>query len=134
MKFKIPKNAKIISINDDYSETIDYDEFSGLYIDTDKGAIKLIISNSQCCCEEFGGLFFETPDSVDKFIGATIVSVEDINVIRDEDFSLDCGDETQLKITTSKGILQYAIYNSHNGYYGHGAIKQVFDKVENLTL
>ena len=36
----------------------------------------------------------------------------------------------QLRITTDKGVIQYAIYNEHNGYYSHGIIKQVFDDIE----
>ncbi len=40
-----------------------------------------------------------------------------------------------LTIKTSKGIFQFAVYNSHNGYYGHdGVLMKQDNKVENFYL
>lgn len=133
MLYKIPNNAKILSIKEDtivdnsrgWSES-----YEGLIIETDKGRIKLVISARQSCCEHWGALFFETPDDISQFIGAEILQIEDIDIKREEDIS----NETQLRITTDKGIIQYAIYNEHNGYYSHGTILQVFDCIENGCL
>ena len=135
MTYKIPENAKILSIKEDtivdksnwYKQT-----YEGLIIETDKGSIKLVISDSQSCCENFGSLFFETPDDISQFIDAEILQIEDICIKR-EDY-IDTDSETQLRITTDKGIIQYAIYNEHNGYYGHGTILQVFDTIETGSL
>ena len=131
MIYEIPENAKILSIKEDtivdksngYNET-----YEGLIIETDKGSIKLVISDSQSCCENFGSLFFETPDDISQFIDAEILQIEDISIKREE--YIDTESETQLRITTDKGIIQYAIYNEHNGYYSHGTILQVFDTVD----
>ena len=133
MTYEIPQNAKILSITEDtivdkshgYKQT-----YEGLIIETDKGSIKLVISDDQSCCEQWGALFFETPDNVSQFIGAEILQIEDIDIKRDEWID----NETQLRITTDKGIIQYAIYNEHNGYYSHATILQVFDRIENGCL
>lgn len=133
MIYEIPENAKILSIKEDtivdrssgYKQT-----YEGLIIETDKGSIKLVISDSQSCCEQWCALFFETADNISQFIGAEILQIEDIDIKRDEWID----NETQLKITTNKGIIQYAIYNEHNGYYSHGTILQVFDRIENGCL
>lgn len=133
MIYEIPKNAKILSIKEDtiIDNSDGYDSwYEGLIIETDKGTIKLIITNSQCCCEGWGALFFETPDDISQFIGAEIIQIEDIDIKREEFID----NETQLRITTDKGIIQYAIYNAHNGYYSHGTILQVFDHIERSSL
>ena len=129
MKYKIPKNAKIISIKEDtiFDNSDGYEQsYEGLVIETDKGSIKLVIAEGQCCCEHWGSLFFETPDDISKFVGATILKVEDIDIKRDSNID----NETQLRITTDVGTIQYAIYNEHNGYYSHGTIIQVFDSTK----
>lgn len=82
-------------------------------------------------------LFLETPDNTDKFIGAKVVKVEDIciGLTADETgYGFDKGSESQLKITTDKGTLQYAVYNSHNGYYSHSTFIQVFENIEKSSL
>lgn len=133
MLYEIPNNANILSIKEDtivdrscgYKQT-----YEGLIIETDKGSIKIVISDDQSCCEQWGALFFETPDDISQFIGAEILQIEDINIKRDEFIN----NETQLRITTDKGVIQYAIYNDHNGYYSHATILQVFDRIENGCL
>ena len=133
MKYKIPENSKILSIKEDtiissrggYKET-----YEGLIIETDRGIIQLVIADGKCCCENWGALFFETPDNIANFIGATILEIEDIDIKRDEYID----NETQLRITTDRGVIQYAIYNEHNGYYSHGTILQVFDLIEHSSL
>ena len=72
-----------------------------------------------------GALFFETTDDISQFIGAEIIGIEDINIKREKYID----NETQLRITTDRGIIQYAIYNEHNGY-----ILQVFDSIETRSL
>ncbi len=127
MNYRIPKNAKICYIDGDEIFKLDNSYMRGLLIKTDKGDIKLLIDDHQQCCEIYGSLFFETPDNPSKFIGAKIISIEDINVeipILGED---PYRYETQLKIATTRGVLQYAVYNSHNGYYSHATVLQIFD-------
>lgn len=129
MTYTIPENAEILSIRDDSIED-NYYWYDGLIIETNKGEIKLVIENGQSCCEHWGALFFETPDNIEQFIGAKILEIQDIDIKRDDDID----NETQLRITTDKEVIQYAIYNEHNGYYSHGTIKQVFDNIEHSCL
>ena len=134
MEYKIPENAKIQHIDSNYTMKGEYSYLVGLYIKTDKGDIKLVIDDFQSCCEDSGALYLETPDDEEKFIGATILKIEDVCIgLTTNPDNLD-GDETQLKVTTSKGVLQFAVYNFHNGYYSHAVIRQVFDETEHLSL
>ena len=129
MTYEIPENAKILSIKEDtiVDKSSGWREsYEGLIIKTNKGSIKLVISDGQSCCEQWGALFFETPDDVSQFVGAKILQIQDIDIKREEFID----NETQLRITTDRGIIQYAIYNEHNGYYSHGTILQVFDTIE----
>ena len=129
MTYEIPENAKILSIKEDtiVDKSSGWREsYEGLIIKTNKGSIKLVISDGQSCCEQWGALFFETPDDVSQFVGAKILQIQDIDIKREEFID----NETQLRITTDRGVIQYAIYNEHNGYYSHGTILQVFDTIE----
>ena len=130
MIYKIPENATILSVKEDTIKDNNRNWYEGLIIETDKGNIKLVIETGQNCCEQWGSLFFETPDDVSDFIGAEILQIEDIDINHDDEIN----NETQLRITTDRGIIQYAIYNEHNGYYGHGTILQVFDHIETGSL
>jgi len=128
MKYEIPEEAIIQSIDSDYTEKItEYVSQSGLHIITDKGDIKLLIDDNSQCCEIFGHGFLETPDSIDSFIGSKLLKIEDVCIEQNRE-------ETQLKITTTKGVLQYAVYNEHNGYYSHCTFTQVFDLIEKGSL
>lgn len=130
MTYKIPQNAEILSIREDSTNCGDGYYYEGLTIETDKGLIKLVIEDGQNCCEQWGALFFETPDNISQFIGAKILEIQDIDVQRED----GADNETQLRITTDRGIIQYAIYNEHNGYYSHATIKQVFDNIVHSSL
>ena len=135
MEYKIPQNAKINKIGETTFE-IQMNTMSGLQIETDKGDITLLIEEGQQCCEGYDSLFLETPDNLGKFIGAKIIKIEDVCVTSafdSLDWEVEDGEgayETQLKITTTKGVLQYAVYNAHNGYYCHATFLQVFEKIE----
>ena len=134
MTYTIPDNAIILEINDNYSIKKNYNYLEGLNIVTDKGNITLVISMDSQCCERYDALFLETPDNLANYIGATIFSVEDVCTSNACEPSDDYCSETQLKITTSKGVLQYAVYNAHNGYYSHATFLQVFDTQETGCL
>ena len=140
MNYEIPQNAKITGISET-TESIHNKTMTGLLIETDKGNIKLLISTDQECCESWGAEFLETPDDTRKYIGATLVSLSDTNESElpesddeDEQWDGEIKNETQLKITTNRGVLQYAVYNEHNGYYSHATFLQVFDVIEESSL
>lgn len=100
-----------------------YSYYDGIVITLENDSvIKMGISNSQNCCEQFGYLLSE--DDLSSFIGAKFLKVERVTTLLEtiEVPSLDCGDAMFINITTSKGLLQIVVYNSHNGYYGHHAV------------
>jgi hypothetical protein len=97
----------------------------GYEIITNEQIISIFISNSSSCCEWWG--FITTEDNLPDFVGAEL---EGINLI-DTDYKTHplTKDEDQFSnaesafcfvdIVTSKGTLQFVLYNTHNGYYGH---------------
>lgn len=95
----------------------------GYRITTDQQEILALIGNGQNCCEEWGYLLTES--ETDKFIGANLLSIdltgtnrvkETIDALED---AANYGDALFVDFATSEGVLQFAAYNSHNGYYGH---------------
>lgn len=120
---------KIIRIEEDTFKTkLDYevDAFDGYCIVTDKQIIKIGISNTQCCCEQWG--YLTTNDNVNDFIGAELISIEKVDTVLNNKIISeldDWGEEVNtmfINFNTSAGTLQFVVYNSHNGYYGHDAV------------
>lgn len=113
---------EIILKIEDFSES-GWDGNEGVKITTNKQIIELGISNYSNCCENWDYLMSE--DDYDYFIGAEIYGIEeDFAGINDKtaiDFDLDRGASMFIDIKTSKGVLQFVCYNSHNGYYSHSA-------------
>ncbi len=103
----------------------DYGSFDGYKITTDKQNIFIVISNGQCCCEDWG--YLSSEDDFEDFIGADLLDIKSV----DKDLLVESlkdteeleyigdGDAVFINIETSKGALQFVLYNSHNGYYGH---------------
>lgn len=123
---------QIIEVEDEQMARTSWSKGDGYKIVTDQQEITLLISNGQDCCEDWGYLL--TEDEADKYIGAELLGIEltDLNRTnhtfadwREEGYdgpnniSLDAGDVMFVDIKTSKGTLQFAAYNGHNGYYGH---------------
>lgn len=118
---------KIISISEGSFKITekDWTEYDGYKIVTNIQTIQFGISNGQSCCESWGSLI--TNDNEKDFIDAQIlgISLTDtaLNNKKIEELEyLDCGSVMFVNIETSKGLLQFAAYNSHNGYYGHNAV------------
>lgn len=108
----------------------------GYKIVTSKQNIFVLIDAEQFCCESWGydacsseGIITSNDDFND-FIGAELVDVAIISPGTHKevkiyskllDISYD-GDEDNaefVNLNTTNGLLQFAVYNSHNGYYGH---------------
>lgn len=100
----------------------DWSSFDGYEIETDKQVIKLGIANGQSCCESWG--YFMTNDDVNDFVDAELLKIETVDEILNVEKLVDTYDGGCMfvNLTTSKGVLQFVAYNSHNGYYGHTAI------------
>lgn len=118
---------KIIEIkNYEESSESSWSSVAGFEVVTTRQRIKLYIDNSSSCCESWG--YFWCNDKPDDFIGAKLlgVSVTDtaLNTKKIEAEGADSRDEGGImfvNLETSKGVLQFVAYNSHNGYYGHSA-------------
>ena len=109
--------------------------YDGYEVITDKHSYKVLIDNQQSCCESWGYLASE--DNNDAFIGAELIEVKltDValnqKVVEESDYYVDAGGIQFVDFVTDKGVLQLAVYNGHNGYYGHGIIVA---KDENVLL
>jgi hypothetical protein len=102
----------------------DWDQnYEGYIVKTEDKEYKVLISNSQSCCESFG--YLQSEDDLAEFIGAELFSVQttDVGLVKGElEYGYEDGDIMFVDFNTSKGTFQLAVYNAHNGYYGHGII------------
>ena len=100
----------------------------GYEIHTNKQVISLQISNSGNCCESWG--LITTEDTLSDFVGAKLLGIELVDMdykshpltMENVDFNNPNNEGTSfcfIDINTSKGKLQFVLYNTHNGYYGH---------------
>ena len=117
---EIIKEIAGITFYPDNNET--QGEMEGFKIITDKQEIRMGITNDQSCCESWG--FFMSEDDLNQFIGAELHGVEVVDTClkpeKLEDFYE--GGTMFINFNTNRGLLQFAAYNSHNGYYGHDAL------------
>lgn len=104
-----------------------YAEYDGYKIITSDHEYVILIDNGQCCCESWG--YFTSNDNPDDFIGKELLSVEltdvalNIKAVENSDYYDDCGGIQFVNFNTNGGdVLQFAVYNAHNGYYGHPII------------
>lgn len=119
---------KIISISDERNFKIPdgdkWQDYEGFIIETDKQKIYVGISNHSGCCESWGHVHSE--DSLEQFVGAGLKSIAVIDTDRNAKALERIGDVYDggmmfVNFETSEGLFQLAVYNSHNGYYGHQA-------------
>ena len=109
-----------------FFETDDKQEkrFDGYAIETTGNQYLVLIENGQQCCENFG--YFASEDNTSDFIGKSIESFSFVDTELDTS-SFSCGDRVEYKKNiqffdlrfTDGSVLQFAVYNAHNGYYGH---------------
>lgn len=116
---------KILSIEEKEDfESNTWCNLCGYIIVTDKQTIKLGITNSQDCCENFS--YFISEDDISEFINSNLLDIKitDTQLKEKEGFNqnnLDEGGVMFVDIITDIGVLQFVAYNEHNGYYGHEA-------------
>jgi hypothetical protein len=106
-----------------------YNTYDGFIILTNLQSIKVGISNSQNCCENWGYLTSEDNDDLSMFIDAELleIKVTDTKMMtRIVDFlnneGIDNDSTMFVTFETTKGTFQITAYNEHNGYYGHDAV------------
>lgn len=104
----------------------------GYCVITDEHRFYVLISSQQSCCENYG--YISSEDDFGKFIGNTLLAVnltdtslmkEDIEELR----YLDAGGVQFVDFETTAGKFQLAVYNGHNGYYGHGILVAKDDEI-----
>lgn len=111
-------NEKILDIQDNGTDVV---------ITTETKTVRLYISDYQSCCENYGAYLY-TPDDVKEYIGTTLKCLYPADSINENlqksvDFPVDFngGGAMFIDIITDNGVLQFACYNQHNGYYSHYA-------------
>lgn len=99
----------------------------GYKIETDKHIYHVLIDNGQSCCEDWG--YLSSEDNFNNFIGSELreVNLTDTalntkTLEKEIPYGLDGGGIQFVDFVTDKGVFQLAVYNSHNGYYGHGIV------------
>jgi hypothetical protein len=111
--------------------------FEGWCVNTNKGVIYLTIDATKRGYEYFGyAIECKGQGDFNFYKGASIMRVEqDVSEYADfqgDEYSL--GGYTNLNIVTSKGIIDFWIYNIHDGFYEHRVKIKVLDEdfVESL--
>lgn len=100
--------------------------YDGYRIKTDKHEFNILIDNGQCCCESWG--YFYLNDDEQEFVGSELLEVKLTDTalnkqkVEESGYYEDCGGIQFVDFVTDKGVLQFAVYNAHNGYYGHPII------------
>lgn len=104
----------------------DWSSYEGFKVVTNHREIIMVISDSSSCCEVWG--YFWLNDHVGDFIGEELKQIDIVDNTLDKkkfdektDGGLYEGEAMFINFETSKGTLQFTLYNSHNGYYGHTA-------------
>ena len=107
-----------------------WSNYEGYKITTTIKDFYLLVSNGASCCEDWGHITSE--DSLDYFIGAEIqnfrcidnADYNEITLTRNHvgEYGADVFDCAFIDFNTDKGNLQFAVYNHHNGYYGHDIV------------
>ena len=97
-----------------------FEGWDGYRISTSLQDIEIGISNFASCCEVWG--YMTSEDDFARFIGARLMDVRVVNKSLSV-LSVDMyeGAAMFINIHTDRGMLQFAVYNQHNGYYGHDA-------------
>lgn len=116
-------------------------EIYGIELVTNLHTYLLQIDEQRNCCEAYGG-FIICEDDLNDFIGADLLEiyltdtclnthiVDRINLMQNCHNSCHYHNVQFINLRTSKGLLQFVVYNCHNGYYGH----DVTIKMENKIL
>lgn len=101
---------------------------------TDGTQLEFGINMVSDCCERFDYLHSDIVP--EEFVGAKLLKVEEIDtwpksisipasaVRYDNPHEVDCdgGGYQAIRILTTKGEMEFVVYNSHNGYYSHNTL------------
>lgn len=110
-----------------------YYVMDGFEVKTTKHTYYVLIDNEQSCCESWGTISSE--DNLKKFIGADLLEVNltdkalNKQKVEESNYYCDEGGIQFVDFVTTEGVLQLAVYNAHNGYYGHPIVVAKDDDV-----
>ena len=131
--------GKIIRIDEVYGYKVkpsDCSTMEGYEIITEKNKILVLIQDGQQCCEQAG--YISSDDDLKSFIGADLREVNLTDTALNKtvvskkiglNLDSDCLSIQFVDFVTDKGTFQLAVYNSHNGYYGHDITVRINDEV-----
>jgi len=112
-----------------------YSAYDGYKVTTDQHTYLVLIDNGQSCCESWG--YMSSDDDLARFIGANLLAAEATDTALNkkrlveevgggwrtpEEPDFDGGGVQFVDFKTDRGTFQLAVYNAHNGYYGHGIL------------
>lgn len=103
-----------------------FSDMDGFKVETEEHSFYVLIDNYQSCCESWG--YLSSEDDYKQFIGKELIEVKltDValnqTIVEKSDFYVDEGGIQFVDFVTSDGVFQLAVYNGHNGYYGHGIL------------
>lgn len=113
----------IQDVNERFHDGAYNHDYTGYMVVTNKNVYKVLIESDQQCCERWGTVI--TEDNPDDFIGAVLLSsyVTDESLLSHDFCDVDGEWVNAMFVTfsTSSGDFQVALYNEHNGFYGHRA-------------
>ena len=98
----------------------------GYKIETDKHTFYILIDNQSSCCENWGHIVSD--EDFSKYNGKEVIEVRLTdtalnNKMLEDTESLDEGGvQFVTLIFSDNSALQFAVYNAHNGYYGHSVV------------
>ena len=107
----------------DFKTELSWCKMDGYRIKTEFHNFYVLIDNGQCCCEDWG--YFSSEDDYRRFINSELkeINLTDVSlnkkILDEKDIYLDGGGIQFVDFVTSEGVFQLAVYNGHNGYYGH---------------
>lgn len=104
---------------------VGYGRYDGYRIETTENKYLILIENGQSCCEDWG--YFSSDDDFRRFIGKELKEVRCTDTALNQEvlkshceWGLDHGGIQFVDFIMNDGaVLQFAVYNAHNGYYGH---------------
>lgn len=111
-----------------------YSSYDGYRIDTSEHSYLILIDNGQSCCELWG--YFTSEDDTNSFVGKILVDVAltdlalNNKAVEKSGYYDENGGIQFVDFKFSDGsVLQFAVYNAHNGYYGHPIIIAKDDEI-----
>lgn len=103
-----------------------YSSMDGYKVETDQHIFYVLIDNGQSCCESWG--YLSSEDDLALFINTNLLEIKltdtalNQKAVEKSGYYEDSGGIQFVDFVTNNGVFQLAVYNAHNGYYGHGIL------------